>query len=312
MEAISELVGFVSAIGDEVSHILFGDGEEPQAPTDEPVRPLVIAGPSGVGKGTIIQMLMKEYPSTFGFSVSHTTRAPREGEQDGVHYHFTDRSTMAAMIAAGDFLESADVHGNYYGTSKAAIAAVAAKNQICILDIDVQGVQQVRKAALEPSPIFIFINPPSLEELESRLRGRGTETEDKIQKRLSNARSEMDYAAAEDGANFDYVFVNDVLADCYDSIKTFIEPNLEAVRREVAKTNAKSTPSSPTKESATTETKPQPATNPPAESTESTTDLAKQIADKQAELDAAMAAQDRAKAKTLMTELEALESQQQK
>jgi hypothetical protein len=100
-------------------------------------------------------------------------------------------ATMAAMIEAGDFIESADVHGNYYGTSKAAVHSVFSQGKICILDIDVQGVQSVKKASLEPEPCYIFIQPPSMDELERRLRSRNTETEDRIQRRLVNAVNEI-------------------------------------------------------------------------------------------------------------------------
>jgi hypothetical protein len=109
--------------------------ESKVAPT---LAPILIAGPSGVGKGTLINKLMADFPSTFGFSVSHTSRPPRPGEVDGVHYHFSDRDTMAKEIADGLFLESADVHGKYYGTSFKSVDDVADAGKICILDIDIQ------------------------------------------------------------------------------------------------------------------------------------------------------------------------------
>lgn len=151
---------------------------------------LVICGPSGVGKGTLIDMLKQEYPLAFGFSVSHTTRQPRPGEKNGVHYHFVSVEKMEADIKAGKFLEHANVHGNFYGTSIAAVESVRKTGKICILDIDVQGCRQCRKAKLPGT--YVFVSPPSFEELEKRLRGRGTETEDKIAKRLANAKGEMD------------------------------------------------------------------------------------------------------------------------
>jgi len=304
MEAVSELLGFVTAIGDEISNIVLGDGDaEEEQVLEEPIRPVVIAGPSGVGKGTLIELLMKEYPEHFGFSISHTTRDPRPQEVNGVHYHFSNRSDMATMIDANEFLESADVHGNYYGTSKAAVNSVTKQNKICILDIDIQGVQQVRAANLEPSPIFIFINPPSLEELESRLRGRGTETEEKIQKRLATARTEMGYAAENDGDNFDHVFVNEKLDDCFESIKTYIGPDLDAVTRERAKANASDSSTAPPP--AAEETKPPAAT---ITETAVTPSLADQIKAKEAELDAANAVKDRVKAAKLLAELTELEA----
>eukprot|EP00297_Palpitomonas_bilix_P018339 CAMPEP_0113886262 /NCGR_PEP_ID=MMETSP0780_2-20120614/11440_1 /TAXON_ID=652834 /ORGANISM="Palpitomonas bilix" /LENGTH=187 /DNA_ID=CAMNT_0000874423 /DNA_START=93 /DNA_END=656 /DNA_ORIENTATION=- /assembly_acc=CAM_ASM_000599 len=154
-------------------------------------HPVVICGPSGVGKGTLISKIMGAHPDKFGFSVSHTTRGPRPGEENGVHYHFTEKEKMEKEIAEGKFIETAHVHGNIYGTSIAAVEDVQKKGKICILDIDVQGAEQVKKSSLQPR--YVFIAPPgrSMEVLEKRLRGRGTETEEAIQKRLGNAAGEM-------------------------------------------------------------------------------------------------------------------------
>jgi len=151
---------------------------------------LVIAGPSGVGKGTLIDMLKQEYPASFGFSVSHTTRQPRDGEKNDVHYHFVTVPQMEEDIKAGKFLEHANVHGNFYGTSIAAVEKVKKTGKICILDIDVQGCRACRTVQLPGT--YVFVSPPSLAELEKRLRGRGTETEEKIVKRLANAKGELD------------------------------------------------------------------------------------------------------------------------
>ncbi|KAL3690523.1 hypothetical protein R1sor_016832 [Riccia sorocarpa] len=181
-------------------------------------QPVVICGPSGVGKGTLINKLMKEHPQEFGFSVSHTTRKPRNMEQDGVHYHFTERPDMEAAIQEGKFLESADVHGNLYGTSIAAVEAVADAGKRCILDIDVQGAELVKKSNL--NALFIFISPPSFEELEARLRGRGTETEEQIEKRLKNARKEMERSS--DTTLFDHLLVNDNIDVAYEELKRIL------------------------------------------------------------------------------------------
>ncbi|KVH94739.1 Guanylate kinase [Cynara cardunculus var. scolymus] len=183
--------------------------------------PIVISGPSGVGKGTLINMLMKEFPSMFGFSVSHTTRAPREKEENGVHYHFTDRSVMEEEIKAGKFLEFAAVHGNLYGTSIEAVEIVADAGKRCILDIDVQGARSVRASSLEA--IFIFICPPSFEELEKRLRARGTETEEQIQKRLRNAKAELEQGNSP--GLFDHILVNNDLEACYERLKKILGLN---------------------------------------------------------------------------------------
>ncbi|CAN4118457.1 unnamed protein product [Withania somnifera] len=182
--------------------------------------PIVISGPSGVGKGTLISKLMKEFPFMFGFSVSHTTRAPRETERSGIHYHFTDRNVMEREIKDGKFLEFASVHGNLYGTSVEAVEVVADAGKICILDIDVQGARSVRASALEA--IFIFISPPSYEELEKRLRARATETEEQIQKRLRNARAELEQGKS--SGLFDHILVNDDLETCYEKLKVTIAP----------------------------------------------------------------------------------------
>ncbi|KAI5682922.1 hypothetical protein M9H77_04150 [Catharanthus roseus] len=184
-------------------------------------KPIVISGPSGVGKGTLIAKLMKEFPSTFGFSVSHTTRAPREKEQNAVHYHFTQRSFMEEDIKNGKFLEFASVHGNLYGTSIEAVEVVSDAGKRCILDIDVQGARSVRASTLEA--IFIFVCPPSFEELEKRLRARGTETEEQIQKRLRNAKAELEQGNSP--GLFDHILVNDDLENCYAHLKELLDLN---------------------------------------------------------------------------------------
>lgn len=192
-------------------------------------KPVVFCGPSGVGKGTLIEMLMKRFPNDqFGFSVSHTTRKPREGEVDGQHYNFTTVEAMKKEIDEGKFVEYAEVHGNYYGTSIAAVEAVQKENRICVLDIDIQGVMKVKKSSLKP--IYLFIAPPSMDELEKRLRGRGTEAEEAVQKRLGNAKKELDYG--QQSGNFDRIFVNaDLKATFEDMAAAFREwyPELDEV-----------------------------------------------------------------------------------
>ena len=180
------------------------------------LQPVVFCGPSGVGKGTLIELLMKQFPNHFGFSVSHTTRQPRQGEQDGVHYNFTTVDAMKADIAANKFIEYAQVHDKYYGTSIAAVERVQEAGKICVLDIDVQGVQKVKQSTLQ-QPLYVFIAPPSMKELEQRLRGRGTETEEQMQTRLGNAAKELEYGQAK--GNFDRVFVNADLQTCFEEMK---------------------------------------------------------------------------------------------
>jgi len=183
--------------------------------------PIVICGPSGVGKGTIIEMLQQEFPDKFGFSVSHTTRKPRTGEVDGIHYHFTTVEQIQKEIKEGKFVENANVHGNLYGTSKEAIDVVLKSGKICILDIDVQGADQVKKSSLKP--YYVFIAPPSLADLEQRLRGRKTETEESIQKRLRNAVGEIDYMNKP--GFWDLIIINDDLSKTYETLKTWLFRN---------------------------------------------------------------------------------------
>jgi len=169
--------------------------------------PLIVCGPSGVGKSVLIKKLQETFPNKFGFSVSHTTRGPRPGEENGKDYHFSDLDTMERGVAEGLFIESARVHGNMYGTSKAAVEAVRNAGKVCILDIDVQGAKSIHEQQAWPDTRFIFIKPPSLAELERRLRGRGTETEEKVLKRLGNARGEIEFS--ERVQFFDHKFVLD-------------------------------------------------------------------------------------------------------
>mmetsp|Transcript_5377 Transcript_5377/g.20070 ORF Transcript_5377/g.20070 Transcript_5377/m.20070 type:complete len:196 (-) Transcript_5377:78-665(-) len=157
--------------------------------TDSP-RPLILCAPSGTGKSTLIGRLQMKYPDAFAFSVSHTTRTPREGEINGVHYHFVEKESFQAMIEKGEFIEHAFVHGNHYGTSFEAVRTCGKNKQICILDIDIQGMKQVVQSDL--NPLCVFVNPPSLQILEKRLRGRNTETEESIQLRLKNAAFEIE------------------------------------------------------------------------------------------------------------------------
>uniref|UniRef100_A0A3Q7NK93 Guanylate kinase n=2 Tax=Callorhinus ursinus TaxID=34884 RepID=A0A3Q7NK93_CALUR len=130
-------------------------------------RPVVLSGPSGAGKSTLLKRLLQEHGSVFGFSVSHTTRDPRPGEENGKDYYFVTREVMQRDIAAGDFIEHAEFSGNLYGTSKAAVRAVQAMNRICVLDVDLQGVRNIKKTDLQP--IYIFVQPPSLDVLVGAL-----------------------------------------------------------------------------------------------------------------------------------------------
>lgn len=185
-------------------------------------KPLVICGPSGSGKSTLLTKLLADYPSSFGFSVSHTTRLPREGEVDGVHYHFTTVKDMKEDINEGKFIESATFGGNMYGTSKKAVDVVRDCGKVCVLDIDVQGVKQVKQTTL--NPWYVFIKPPSLETLQERLKKRNTENLTSLTLRLQAAKKEIEYG--EDPENFDFVVINDDLEHAYDELKKFVVGNI--------------------------------------------------------------------------------------
>ena len=189
---------------------------------DAACRPLIICGPSGAGKSTLIKKLVKEYPNDFGFSVSHTTRDPRTGEVDGIDYHFAHTDDMLDMIKKGKFIEHAHVHNRIYGTSVTAVTDVTKRRQICILDIDVQGVQTVMEseAHVELNPKYLFIRPVSVDVLEKRLISRATDSLQAIQNRVNTASFEMEVAAE---LPFDHVIVNDKLDKAYMELKEFIE-----------------------------------------------------------------------------------------
>ena len=193
-----------------------------------PPKPLVICGPSGVGKSTIIKRLTDEFPGLFGFSVSHTTRKPRNGECDGVNYHYVTREEFLSCKEKGDFIETAEFSGNMYGTSKMAIQNIQQKNQICILDIEMQGVKQIKKIP-ELDPNYVFIQPPSIEELERRLIERKTETEESLKKRLDTAKRELEYGATLD--NFDIVIVNDNVDKASGELRSFMIGHIEKVQQ---------------------------------------------------------------------------------
>jgi guanylate kinase len=184
----------------------------------------IISAPSGTGKTTILKKIIAAMPNVV-FSVSHTTRSPRTGEQDGVDYFFTDKNVFRAMQQQNRFLEWAEVHGNLYGTSISAVQAATEQGLDIILDIDVQGALQVKEKWGEKG-IFIFIAPPSLEELARRLADRSTETEAMIAKRLANAKVEIKSIG-----NYDYVIVNDAVDNAVAVLKSIIIAERSRKRR---------------------------------------------------------------------------------
>lgn len=174
----------------------------------------VMTAPSGAGKTTLLGGLLEEMPGLV-YSVSVTTRPPRRGEADGRSYHFTTRAEFETMLAAGEFLEHAVVYDHYYGTRRSVIEKALAAGKDIILDIDVRGALQVMEKGYPG--VFVYIMPPSMRELERRLRGRATDAEDVIRKRLSLAREEMGYAG-----RYDYIVVNDRLAVARGELKSII------------------------------------------------------------------------------------------
>ncbi|KAJ3367789.1 adenylate kinase, partial [Kappamyces sp. JEL0680] len=153
---------------------------------------LVVSGPSGTGKSTLLNRLFAKYPSVFGFSVSHTTRSPRHGETHGQSYHFVSHETFKAMETNEQFIETNEFSGNFYGTSKDAIKAIQNANKICVLDLDIAGVKAMKSIGLPA--YFVFIEPPSIAQLEARLRARNSETPASLAMRLNTAKEAMDYA----------------------------------------------------------------------------------------------------------------------
>lgn len=177
-------------------------------------KTFIICGPSGVGKGTVVSRLLEADPTLY-FSVSATTRAPRAGEADGVHYHFLTRERFQEWIDAGDFLEHAQFVGNFYGTPRRYVDEAMDQGRDVLLDIEIQGAEQIHQK--RPEAVRIYIAPPSWEELERRLTGRGTEDGEKIRSRLARGREE--FAAARD---FDYLVINDTVDHAVAEIRAIM------------------------------------------------------------------------------------------
>jgi len=174
----------------------------------------VITAPSGCGKGTVLAKLMEKHPE-LAMSISATTRAPRPGEVDGVHYYYISTEEFEKKIADGEMLEHVQYVGNYYGTPKSPVVEKTSAGQDILLEIEVIGGKNIKK--LMPEAVLIFIAPPSLQELRSRLEGRGTETREEIEQRLQRAQKELhDYEA------FDFVVVNDTVDNCVAQIESII------------------------------------------------------------------------------------------
>ncbi len=177
---------------------------------------IVLTGPSGVGKGTVLKTILARHPS-LNLSISATTRAPRLGEVDGQHYYFMSRTQFETLIAQNDFLEWAEFAGNLYGTLRTPVFEKIANGQRIILEIELEGARQVRKTV--PDALQIFIRPPSFAELENRIRGRGQDPEEAILRRLERAKVELTFEA-----EFDVCITNDRLEDTVSQLESILFP----------------------------------------------------------------------------------------
>ncbi len=185
---------------------------------------LVISGPSGVGKGTVLHDLMNTQTNLV-YSVSATTRKKRDGEIEGVSYFYLNHDEFEKMIAEDKFLEYAQVHNNYYGTPKDFVEKKINEGKIVILEIDVQGALNIKKNT--DNGVFIFLAPPSLKELKKRIVGRGTETDEDIKIRMNNAKKELQYIK-----DYDYIVINDHLNSAITSVNEIINAEKHKVFRE--------------------------------------------------------------------------------
>ena len=185
---------------------------------------VILTAPSGTGKTTVAAKVLKQ-DAELTFSVSHTTRPIRDGEKDGVNYHYVDEGTFDSMVERGAFAEWAHVHKRRYGTSLREVERIHEAGQDVLLDIDPQGGVQLMETY--PDAVTIFMVPPSMVELERRLRGRGTEDEDQISTRLGVAREEIGYAA-----RYDYLVVNDVVDRAADAIAAILQTERNRTSRD--------------------------------------------------------------------------------
>jgi len=206
-----------------------GGENDDKSQTKGVIPALIFAGPSGAGKGSLIRKLEEEFGGDMDFSISHTTRPPRDGEEDGVDYYFVEKSEFEGMISRGEFIEHARVHDKYYGTSFSAVDAVRRGGKVCVMDMDIQGIEAMRNRNEEDwTARFIWVAPPSFEALEERLRGRGSENEESLRRRLGTAKKEITYAATNNV--FDLTIINDELERSYGELRAFFLQILKEFR----------------------------------------------------------------------------------
>jgi len=187
----------------------------------------IVTAPSGAGKSSLVNAVLADDPR-LALSISYTTRAPRPGETNGREYHFVDRAAFQRMLDAGEFLESAEVHGNFYATSQKQIASERAAGRDVVLEIDWQGAEQVRR--IFPEAIGVFILPPSSAELERRLRARGKDSDAVIRRRLAAAETEMSHAG-----EFDYVIINNEFEDARRDFAAVVRASRLTLERQSAR-----------------------------------------------------------------------------
>lgn len=189
---------------------------------------IVLSGPSGVGKGTVRKAVFDDPTTSFEYSISMTTRKPREGEVDGVDYYFRTKEQFEQAIQDGKMLEYAQYVGNYYGTPLDYVEEILAEGKDVFLEIEVQGALQVRQAM--PDGIFIFLTPPDLSELKNRIIGRGTESMDVVEERMTEARKEIEMMNS-----YDYAVVNDIVDNAVQKIKGIVQTEHLKIERVVHK-----------------------------------------------------------------------------
>ena len=203
----------------------------PPPPSPHGPRVVVLAAPSGGGKTTIARELLRRRPDALGYSVSATTRKPRGSEQDGKDYHFLTRAEFQRRVQAGEFLEWTEYAGELYGTLRVEVARVLAGGRHVVLDVEVRGARQVRRAYPRPASLVIFVIPPSPRVLLERLRQRRTETEAELRQRIEIATREVETALHELGDVYDHVLVNDALATAVQEVIDLIEERGSAAHR---------------------------------------------------------------------------------